>query len=173
VSSLAVTLTQEHLIALILIQRNWRTSKVTNYVLRPGNRVDQAPAGFSLRRPGFAYREVHVVVDKVAPGQVSLTVLRLSRQYHSTAAPYRLMCHLGDGQRARLRPVSQRQSLTPSQFLQTKRPRVVPKDTRQKSPNCHISVIFRAQRHLIIEHISEGRHDVLSRIRQAPYNTQR
>jgi hypothetical protein len=47
-------------------------------------------AGFSLWRPGFAPRAVHVgfVVDKMALQQVFLQVLQFSHQYHSTAAPY-------------------------------------------------------------------------------------
>jgi hypothetical protein len=49
-------------------------------------------------------RAVHVefVADKVALGQVFIRVLRLYLcQYHSTAAPYSLVYHLGVGHRAR------------------------------------------------------------------------
>jgi hypothetical protein len=44
------------------------------------------------------------VVDRVALGQVPRRSLPFPCQYHSAAAPYSLMCCLGDGQRGRQRP---------------------------------------------------------------------
>jgi hypothetical protein len=57
--------------------------------------------GFSLRVRARGSR-VGFVAGKVALGQVSLSSLSgLPCQYHSTAAPYSLVYHLGDVQRQR------------------------------------------------------------------------
>jgi hypothetical protein len=63
----------------------------------------------SPRKLGFAPRSVHVgfVVNKVALGQVLLRACSVPPcQYHSTAASYSLIYHVGDGQRARQWPGS-------------------------------------------------------------------
>jgi hypothetical protein len=62
-------------------------------------RVRGLIAGFSLSRSGFAPNAVHVgfVVDKMALGQVSSLSPLVACHYHSTAAPYSFIHHLGYG----------------------------------------------------------------------------
>jgi hypothetical protein len=64
--------------------------------------IDQAVCLWFLTvwRPRFTPRAIHVglVVDNVALGQVFPPCpLVFPHQYHSTTAPYSLMCHLGVG----------------------------------------------------------------------------
>jgi hypothetical protein len=74
-------------------------------------------AGFSPRRPGFAPRSVHVglVVDRVALGQVfSPSPSVFPCHYHSAAALYSLVYHLGVGHWVLQRPQSHRDVAPPN-----------------------------------------------------------
>jgi hypothetical protein len=88
-----------------------------NYTSQRGRAIAQVVNRWLFTSAGRASAQVSpvgFVVDKVALGQVFLKSPSVFPcQYHSTAAPYSLMYHLGDGQRTHKSPQFHRDVVSP------------------------------------------------------------